>query len=107
MTSRRDKIRKLHALARSPNKHEAALALAKAQAFEATMITAKALAQAVGRLLEARGMVVRVRPHRAEELRRELLWKSKTDAEVRYRVSRSRLYTGAALCIEITEYDPK
>jgi len=41
MTSRRDKIRKLRALARSPNKHEAALALEKAQAFEAKMLTAK------------------------------------------------------------------
>ena len=51
-------------------------------------------------------MVVRVRPHRAEELRNEPLWGSKVDAEVRYRVSRSRLYKGPALCIEITEYDP-
>jgi hypothetical protein len=105
MTSRRDKIRKLRALARSPNKHEAALALEKAQAFEATMLTAKALAHAVGQLLEARGMVVRVKPHRTKD---EFLWTLGVDAEARYRVSRhSRLYLGPSpsLCVEIIEYD--
>ena len=101
MTSRRDKIRKLRALARSPNKHEAALALEKAQAFEAKMLTAKELAREIGQLLEERGKVVRVRRHPAQGLLRG----SKVDAEVRYRVSRSRLHMGPALRIEITEYD--
>jgi hypothetical protein len=107
MTSRRDKIRKLRALARSPNKHEATLALEKARAFEATMLTAKALAHAIEQLLKERGMVVRVKPHRTKD---EFLWESGVDAEVRYRVSRrNRLYLGPlpSLCIEITEYDPK
>ena len=58
MTTRTEKLRRLHALARSPNKHEAALALAKAQAMESG--TAKAITQAIAKLLEARGMQVRV-----------------------------------------------
>jgi hypothetical protein len=59
MTSQTEKVRKLRALARSPNRHEAALALAKAQALEPS--TAKAIAHAIARLLEARGLMVRVR----------------------------------------------
>jgi len=47
--------------------------------------------------------VVRVRRHPAQGLLRG----SKVDAEVRYRVSRSRLHMGPALRIEITEYDPE
>jgi hypothetical protein len=38
MTTRTEKIRKLRALARSPNEHEAALALAKAQSLYACAI---------------------------------------------------------------------
>jgi hypothetical protein len=59
MTTRTEKIRKLRALARSPNKHEAALALEKAQQLERT--TAKAIAIAIGELLKERGLTVRVR----------------------------------------------
>jgi hypothetical protein len=102
MTSRRDKIRKLRALVHSSNEHEAALALAKAQVFEAGMPTAKALAHEIEQLLAARGMKIRVQRHPVKEL----LWGTKIDVEVRYRVSKSQLHTGPALCIEITEYDP-
>jgi hypothetical protein len=52
MTTRTEKIRKLRALARSPNKHEAALALEKAQQLERT--TAKAIAIAIGATQRAR-----------------------------------------------------
>jgi hypothetical protein len=40
MTTRKEKIRKLRALAQSPNKHEAAQALEKAQALESTIVSA-------------------------------------------------------------------
>lgn len=53
------KIRMLRALARSPNKHEAATALARAQELEAT--TAKAIAHVIALLVKERGFVVRVR----------------------------------------------
>ena len=63
MSTRKEKIRKLHALARDKgaSKHEAALALEKAQELEAKTLTAKAIAHIVAQLLEARGLKVRVR----------------------------------------------
>jgi hypothetical protein len=86
MTTRKEKIRKLRALARSPNKHEATLALAKAQGLEAE--TAKAIARAIAQLLQARGLVVRVK--RREGLRDRGDWAKKVDADVRYFCSRDR-----------------
>jgi hypothetical protein len=57
MSTQYEKIRKLKALGWSPNKHEAAAALAKAKALEdrAARFNAKAIAYAIGQLLEARG----------------------------------------------------
>ena len=46
MSTQREKIRKLRALARSPNKHEAALASQKALELEAKTVTAAELANA-------------------------------------------------------------
>jgi hypothetical protein len=103
MTTKREKIRKLRALAKSPNKHEAALALAKAEALEARMrpTTAKAIAHAVAQLLEARGMKVRVKPRvRADES----ALRPKVDADVRYFVSRDRR-SKHQIKIEIIEYE--
>jgi Protein of unknown function (DUF2786) len=93
---RTEKVRKLRALAQSPNEHEAALALAKAQALE--LPTAKAIAHAIAQLLEARGMVVRVRRHRADGWPR-----SKVDADVSYRFSRAR-GSRHQIKIVVTEY---
>ena len=87
MTTQTEKVRKLRALARSPNRHEAALALAKAQALEPR--TAKAIAHAIAQLLAARGMQVRVRRR-----------------DVQYYCSRSR-HSYHQLEILITEYEPK
>ena len=64
MTTQTEKVRKLRALGRSPNKHEAAAALAKAQALESK--TAKAIAHDVAQLLKTRGLTVRVRRRSAE-----------------------------------------
>jgi hypothetical protein len=82
MTSQYEKIRKLRALGRSPNKHEAAAALAKAKELEdkAAKFNAKDVAYAIGQLLEARGMRVQVRRRKTAE---DLWSKPKFEAEVR------------------------
>jgi hypothetical protein len=102
MTMRKEKIRKLRALARSPNRHKAALALAKAKAkaleHRNEEVTAKEVARAIVRLLEARGLSVRVRPRNSAE------WSQpKTDAEVHYFCSRDR-HVPLQIKIEVTEY---
>jgi hypothetical protein len=74
MTTQTEKVRKLRALARSPNKHEAALALAKAQALESK--TAKAIAYAIEQLLKERELTVRVRRHSGE-------WRPKLEGRCR------------------------
>jgi hypothetical protein len=104
MTTRREKIRKLRALGRSPYRHEAEAALAKAQALESSMMTARGTAQDIAQLLQGRGMAVRVKPHRAGER-----WSgSKVDVDVRYCVSRARKWQPPhQIMIEITEYDGK
>jgi hypothetical protein len=101
MTTRKEKIRKLRALARDKGafENEAAVALAKARELEDKTITAKALALAVCRMLEERGLVVRVRPRRAEEYRT----RPKVDVDVRYFNSRDTR-SGQNIRIEITEY---
>jgi Protein of unknown function (DUF2786) len=100
MTTRKEKIRKLRTLARDKGafENEAAVAWAKARELEDRMITAKALALAVCRMLEARGLVVRVRPRRTEDRTR-----SKVDVDVRYFCSRDTR-SGQNIRIEITEY---
>src|SRR6476469_3951069 len=89
MTSQYEKIRKLRALGRSPNKHEAAAALAKAKALEdkAAKFNAKVIAYAIGQLLEARGIRVQVR---RRESANDLWLRSKFEAEVRYFRSQGR-----------------
>jgi Protein of unknown function (DUF2786) len=103
MTTRRaEKVRKLRALARDKGafENEAAVALAKAQALETK--TVKAIAYAVARLLETRGLVARVRRRNREK---DDQWpRSKVDAEVRYYCSRSR-YSHHQFEIQITEYE--
>ena len=96
MTTQSEKVRKLHALARSPNRHEAALALAKALEPK----TAKAIAHAIAQLLETRGLIVCVR-------RRSGAWRprSKADADVQYYCSHSR-NSYHQLEILITKYEP-
>src|SRR6516225_6049432 len=56
ITTRAEKIRKLRALGRSPNEHEAARALQKARELESRMPTAKGIALAIVALLETRGL---------------------------------------------------
>ena len=96
MTTQSEKIRKLRALAKSPNRHETAAALAKAKALENR--TAKAIAQAIGQLLETYGLTVRVR-------RRHGRKRSEADADVEYFCSRARR-SDHQLEILITEYQP-
>lgn len=99
MTTRTEKVRKLRALARDKGAfaNESAVALAKAQALE--FRTAKAIARAIGQLLEARGMQVRVRRRGTEER-----W-SRVDVDVRYFCSRSRYRQPHQIMIEVTEYE--
>jgi hypothetical protein len=63
--------------------HEAALALAKAQTSR--RVTAKAVAHAIAQLLEARGLVVCLKPHRGNEYP-----SPKPDAHVRYYTSKTK-----------------
>jgi Protein of unknown function (DUF2786) len=58
LSTQREKLRKLRALARSPNKHEAALALKKAQELESKIFGAKEIAHSIAQLFKARGMTV-------------------------------------------------
>jgi hypothetical protein len=101
MTTQREKLRKLRALARSPNKHEAALALAKAEELEGKIrdTGAKGIARAIAQLLETRGLVVRVRRRQWQERQS----RSKVDADVRYGYSQAR-YPWHRIEILITEY---
>jgi Protein of unknown function (DUF2786) len=93
-TTRREKIRKLRALARSPNKHEAALALEKAEQLEAKTIGARDIALAIGSVLEQRGLAVRVR-------RRGYSKWPLAEAEVRYYMGRGRSWSRGGRCVEI------
>ena len=102
MTTQTEKVRKLRALARSPNRHEAALALALALALAKALEpkTAKAIAHAIAQLLETRGLIVCVR-------RRSGAWRprSKADADLQYYCSHSR-HSYHQLEILITKYEP-
>jgi hypothetical protein len=102
MTTQREKVRKLRALARSPNSHKAALAKARAEELERKIqgSGAKALAHEVARLLKAQGVAVRVRLRRGESERPG----PRVDADVCYFYSRSR-YALHRIEILITEYE--
>jgi hypothetical protein len=107
MTTQREKIQKLRALARSPNQHEAALARAKAEELESRHVTAKTLAHAIAQLLEGRGMVVRVKHRYAREVNRHQdlpSHKTKIDADIRYFKSQSRALHHE-IGIEVIEYE--
>ena len=104
-TTRKEKIRKLYALAKSPNKHEAALALEKAQALESKSGTGKIIAHTIAQLLEARGLKVSVQRYRSESLRSPKLQKG-TDVVVRYRDRRSSSWhIGPPYEIDISEWE--
>jgi hypothetical protein len=104
-TTQREKIRKLRALGRSPNKHEAALALAKAQELESKTPNAKAIAHAIAQLLEASGVRVCVR----RRSNAEGPWsRSKVDAHVRYHYRRRhnrQFSTTHQIEVEVTVYE--
>ena len=94
---RREKIRKLYALARDKGafKHEAESALAKAQELEAKTPTAKAIAHAIEQFLRTRGLVVRVRRRQRlgeDPVCQEL--ESKIDVDVNYFYRVHRWHTG-------------
>jgi hypothetical protein len=77
MSTRTEKIRKLRALAHSGSgafPHEAAVALRMAEALEAKTPNAKAVAQAVAKVLKERGMTVRVRRRAREDDWRGYYW---------------------------------
>lgn len=98
-TTQTEKVRKLRALARSSNKHEAALALERAQALEPT--TAKAIAHDIAQRLAVRGLIVHVQRRGARGPQR----RSKVDASVRFYCSRARRsWFAGQFDIEITEY---
>jgi type IV pilus biogenesis protein CpaD/CtpE len=97
MTSTTEKVRKLRALAASPNQHEAAAALAKAHRLE--FKTSRGIALAIATLLEQQGLRVRVRRHGAED-------RTTADVKISYRTSRARRPRAPqhSIDIEITEY---
>jgi hypothetical protein len=103
MSTRTEKIRKLRALAHSGSgafPHEAAVALRMAEALDAKTPNAKAVAQAVAKVLKERGMTVRVRRRAREDDWRGYYWQgmyrmsaskiSPVDADVSY--LRNRVY---------------
>jgi hypothetical protein len=102
MSRRSGKVRKLLRLSKdkAATENEAAVALAMAQKLEAK--TAKEVAHAIARLLEARGLIARVRRRRSSEDYSP--WPiPKVDAEVRYWCSQGHSYH--QFRIEITEYE--
>jgi uncharacterized protein DUF2786 len=102
MTTRTEKeVRKLLRLSRdrAATKNEAAVALAMAQKLEAK--TAKAIAHDIAQLLEARGLIVRVRRRRSGENYHRP--RPKVDTEVRYWCSQSHSYHQFEILI--TEYE--
>ena len=101
MTTRAEKIRKLRALGRSPNKHEAAAALQKARELEPK--TAKGVAQDIASLLVERGLKVRVRRHGLRPSGGRAF-----DVEIDYRTSRARVFRPRHyLGITIIEYEDR
>src|SRR5262245_49319467 len=103
MTTQTEKIRKLRALGRSSNSHEAALALEMARKLEAKAATAKGAARAIAALFEERGLSVHMRRHNAQET---LNWRRTFDVEISYRVSKAKVFLPRhTLKIEITEFE--
>jgi hypothetical protein len=101
-TTRKEQIKKLRALARSPNQHEAAQALEKAQAMEAKLGTGKIIAHAIAELLAARGLKACVQRHRSSE---QPMPKG-IDVVVRYRNRRSSFsHAGPLYEIEVSQWE--
>jgi hypothetical protein len=104
MTTRAEKIRKLRALGRSPNKHEAALALQKARELESRTPTAKGIALAIVALLEGRGFKARARRYKPDGLPPGS--GPAFDVEIDYRTSQAKVFRPRhQLKISIVEYD--
>jgi hypothetical protein len=102
MTTLKEKVRKLRALAQSPDKHESALALEKAEGLESTIGTGKVIAHAIAQHIEARGLTVCVKRRRGGE--RSL--PEGVDVVVRYCHSRSSFsHSGPAYEIEVREWE--
>jgi hypothetical protein len=102
-TTRKEQIKKLRALARSPNQHEAAQALEKAQAMEAKLGTGKIIAHTIAELLAARGLRVCVLRHRSEH---EQPMPQGIDVVVRYRDRRSSFsHAGPLYEIEVSQWE--
>jgi hypothetical protein len=104
MTTRTEKVRKLRALGRSPNKHEAALALQKARELEPK--TAKGIAMDIASLLKEQGLKVRVSRYNPSRYRsRE---GPAFDVEIDYRTSQARIFRPRhQLEITIVEYEER
>jgi len=101
MTTRSEKVRKLRALGRSPNKHEAALALQKARELEPE--TAKGVALGIASLLKEQGLKVRISRHGQRPSRGPR--PSSFDAEIDYRTSQAKVFRPRHyLEITIVEY---
>jgi hypothetical protein len=101
MTTRTEKVRKLRALGRSPNKHEAALALQKARELEPK--TAKGIAQDIASLLKEQGLKVRVRRYSPQSRGAR---PPSFDVEIDYRTSQAKVFRPRhQLEITIIEYD--
>jgi hypothetical protein len=102
-TTRKEQIKKLRALACSPNQHEAVQALEKAQAMEAKLGTGKIIAHAIAELLAARGLRVCVLRYRSKH---ERPMPEGIDVVVRYRNRGSSFsHAGPLYEIEVSEWE--
>jgi hypothetical protein len=111
MSTRVEKLRKLRALGRSPNPHEAARAWEKVRELEAGLPTAEGLAQDMVALLEARGLKVRVWRNMPDTKRDSIGLERDGigfDVDIAYRVSTAKeVYRPRhTLMISILEYGP-
>jgi len=104
MTTRAEKIRKLRALGRSPNPHEAASALQKARELESKTPTAKGVALALVALLEERGFTARARRYKPNGYPSGR--GPSFDVEIDYRSSQAKVFRPRhQLQISIVEYE--
>jgi hypothetical protein len=87
-TTRAERIRLLRALGRSPNAHEAGLALQKARELEAKTPTPKGVALAIAALLKERGLTVQVRRYKPDGSSAQKPF----DIEIDYRSSQAKVF---------------
>lgn len=106
MTTQTEKIRKLRALGRSPNPHEAAAALQKARELESRTPTAKGVALAIVALFEGRGLKARARRYKSDGYPSGR--GPAFDVEIDYRISQAKTFRPRyQLKISIVEYDAR